>query len=264
MSKSLRMAELKKRLEILEREIRSIPGGGDIWLDQQPGSAKHMYFDGGAGKMYVKPRGINEYEIALSTNPLVDEMGSFMIEQCGKQPDKYNHPGRREPCWWVTDFEIVRRAVYRYAHKSYQLPDEVSLAPVQNGEKALMAWVEENEQRAAALPLDLLQKRAEQAPAIARKVDVLSATYIRNPEVSNYAKRRANGICDLCGTAAPFSKPTGEPYLESHHVKWISNGGEDSINNVVALCPNCHRKMHVLNRDEDIEKLEQQILQYGR
>jgi len=176
--------------------------GGDIWLDQQPGSAKHMYFDGGAGKMYVKPRGINEYEI-----------GSFMIEQCGKDLDRYNHPGRREPCWWVTDFEIVKRAVYRYAHKSiYQLPEEVLLAPVQNGEKALVAWVEENEQRAAALPLDLLQKRAEQAPAIALKVDVLSATYIRNPEVSHYAKRRANGICDLCGTAAPLDRTTGNRF----------------------------------------------------
>ena len=36
---------------------------------------------------------------------------------------------------------------------------------------------------------------------------------------------------------------------------WLSEGGEDSIENTVALCPNCHRKMHVVNLQEDIDKL---------
>ena len=54
---------------------------------------------------------------------------------------------------------------------------------------------------------------------------------------------------------APFSDKNGEPYLESHHVEWLSKGGEDSIDNVVALCPNCHRKMHVVNDVDDLEKL---------
>ena len=68
-------------------------------------------------------------------------------------------------------------------------------------------------------------------------------------------KKKANGRCQLCGMPAPFSDKNGEPYLESHHVKWLSKGGEDSIDNVVALCPNCHRKMHVVNDVDDLEKL---------
>ena len=69
------------------------------------------------------------------------------------------------------------------------------------------------------------------------------------------AKRRANGICQLCDEPAPFKDKNGEPFLESHHIVWLSNGGEDTIENSTALCPNCHRKMHSLNLRADIDKL---------
>jgi 5-methylcytosine-specific restriction enzyme A len=52
-------------------------------------------------------------------------------------------------------------------------------------------------------------------------------------------------------------KKDGEPFLEIHHIKWLSNGGDDSIDNTVALCPNCHRKMHALNLQKDIISLRQ-------
>ena len=72
----------------------------------------------------------------------------------------------------------------------------------------------------------------------------------RDPYVAEYAKRRANGHCQLCGEPAPF-KVKGEPYLECHHVHWLSRGGPDTITNTVALCPNCHRRMHALDHDGD-------------
>lgn len=86
-----------------------------------------------------------------------------------------------------------------------------------------------------------------------------TTTYVRDRYVSDYAKQRAQGICQLCGMAAPFKDQDGKPYLESHHVIWLSNGGEDSIENTVALCPNCHRKMHVLNLESDVKKLLQAL-----
>ncbi|MBP3206376.1 MAG: HNH endonuclease [Lachnospiraceae bacterium] len=39
----------------------------------------------------------------------------------------------------------------------------------------------------------------------------------------------------------------------------ISGGGEDSTTNTVALCPNCHKRMHVLDKPEDIYKLQEII-----
>jgi len=48
-------------------------------------------------------------------------------------------------------------------------------------------------------------------------------------------------------------------HLECHHVKWLSKEGEDTIENAVALCPNCHRKMHSLGLSKDIKKLFDKI-----
>lgn len=80
-------------------------------------------------------------------------------------------------------------------------------------------------------------------------------TFYRSPEVADYAKKISNGICQLCEKPAPFTDKNGEPFLESHHVIWLSRGGTDTIDNVVALCPNCHSKMHVIDDPIDIGKL---------
>jgi len=83
-------------------------------------------------------------------------------------------------------------------------------------------------------------------------------TYSRNPYIAEYAKRRASGKCQLCSGKAPFKNKSGKPYLETHHIIWLSKNGDDSINNTVALCPNCHRKMHSINLSKDIKRLIRQ------
>lgn len=90
------------------------------------------------------------------------------------------------------------------------------------------------------------------------EVGVQSATvtqHKRNPYVAEEAKRRAKGVCELCEQPAPFSK-NGKPYLETHHIEWLAKGGKDRIENTVALCPNCHRKMHLLDREADVRVLK--------
>ena len=37
---------------------------------------------------------------------------------------------------------------------------------------------------------------------------------------------------------------------------WLANGGADSIENTVALCLNCHKKMHVVNDPKDVDELK--------
>lgn len=77
----------------------------------------------------------------------------------------------------------------------------------------------------------------------------------RNQDVVEYVLRISMGQCQLCNEPAPFSRPSGEPYLEVHHVVWLARGGEDSVANAVALCPNCHRKMHILDDKLDVDRL---------
>ncbi len=80
--------------------------------------------------------------------------------------------------------------------------------------------------------------------------------YYRDPYLKQMVKRIADGKCQYCGADAPFMDKQGEPYLETHHVKWLADGGKDVIDNVVAICPNCHRKVHVLNDEVDTIVLE--------
>lgn len=72
---------------------------------------------------------------------------------------------------------------------------------------------------------------------------------------TEYAKIRANGICELCAKPAPFEDKFGIPFLETHHIIFLSKGGTDTVDNVAAICPNCHRKIHNLNLEEDVKKL---------
>lgn len=74
--------------------------------------------------------------------------------------------------------------------------------------------------------------------------------YFRSSVVKEDALKRAKGICQLCGKQGPF-KLKGRYFLEAHHVIPLSENGLDGIENVVALCPNCHRKMHLIKGKED-------------
>ena len=80
-----------------------------------------------------------------------------------------------------------------------------------------------------------------------------TSTYVRDVYVAEASKRRAKGICQLCEKPAPFNDKNGNPYLECHHIIWLSEGGADELRNTVALCPNCHKKMHIVNDDEDVK-----------
>lgn len=265
MSNASRVEELKKQVLDLIDEINALPGGIIIRLHEPPGlSNNNMGLDGGSGKLYIKPRGAKEYLIALSTQRLAHEMGQFMKDLCGKEHDGLSHKKKgREPYWIVDDFDKVRKASYYYAKKEMLiLPEDALSAPINEGIEALKKWEKENEKRSDALPLVLLKERAMQAPLKVREVVVQSVLRIRSSDVSAFAKKRANGVCDLCRKPAPFNNPSGEPFLESHHVDWLANDGNDGIDNVVALCPNCHRQMHILDNLEDRNKLKKRIQDY--
>jgi 5-methylcytosine-specific restriction protein A len=96
-----------------------------------------------------------------------------------------------------------------------------------------------------------VKSRAEQARHRPGLRPTLANRFDRDPHVAEHAKRRAKGRCELCQSPAPFSNGNDEPYLETHHIVWLAKGGADTIENTVALCPNCHRKMHILDRSED-------------
>lgn len=75
--------------------------------------------------------------------------------------------------------------------------------------------------------------------------EVTTKSFKRNVDVIAEVLIRANGICEKCSKKAPFKRKTdGTPYLEVHHLKRLADGGEDTVANAIAVCPNCHRELH--------------------
>lgn len=77
--------------------------------------------------------------------------------------------------------------------------------------------------------------------------------YPRDPQVALKALKKAKFLCE----AAPdkethetfVSATTGQPYVEAHHLVPLSRQGNysaglDIVENITALCPNCHRRLH--------------------
>jgi len=87
--------------------------------------------------------------------------------------------------------------------------------------------------------------RLKVAPKNPQRIESTITFYQRNPDVVAEVLLRANGICENCMKPAPFHRAKDNtPFLEVHHKKQLASGGEDSVTNAIALCPNCHRKEH--------------------
>lgn len=76
------------------------------------------------------------------------------------------------------------------------------------------------------------------------------STYPRSRKESLYAKRRSNWKCDVNPNHITFlNNADAKPYMEAHHLIPMSVQDYfeytlDFADNIVCLCPNCHRKIH--------------------
>lgn len=86
--------------------------------------------------------------------------------------------------------------------------------------------------------------RLEKAPRLPARKIVQVEIYDRNPDVVAEVLYQAKGICARCKKPAPFIRRNKSPYLEVHHKVQLASGGEDTVENAIALCPNCHRECH--------------------
>lgn len=112
--------------------------------------------------------------------------------------------------------------------------DEIFLTKVQN----------EAEEINRSLSIEEVAEKIRNKGLRKTEITITTKSFYRDPDVGIYAKKRANGICECCELEAPFVKQDGTPYLETHHLIPLAEGGEDSIHNVCAVCPNCHRRLH--------------------
>ena len=104
---------------------------------------------------------------------------------------------------------------------------------------------EQRVRESSALKANDRQKRLSLAKPNPESYQTQVTLFRRNPDVVAEVLIQANGVCQQCKQAAPFNRTKdNSPYLEVHHKKQLSEGGEDSVKNAIAFCPNCHRKNH--------------------
>lgn len=168
-------------------------------------------------------------------------------------------------------FEVMTKAIYTYrgvvklvekpymttqpdnngnVRKVWIFPVKPVLELVENLEKDLV------EKEIVRMSNQQLARRSAISKVDKNPKTTETTVYYRDPYLKEMVKRIAAGKCQYCGNDAPFIDNEGQPYLEEHHVKRLADGGTDTINNVVAICPNCHRKVHVLNDPSDMIILE--------
>ncbi|RQR71852.1 HNH endonuclease [Burkholderia sp. Bp9015] len=71
-----------------------------------------------------------------------------------------------------------------------------------------------------------------------------TSSFVRNLQVKAWVLERANGTCEACDQPAPFLGADDFPFLEVHHLRKLADDGSDTVTNAVAVCPNCHRRLH--------------------
>ncbi|WP_052235224.1 HNH endonuclease [Pectobacterium brasiliense] len=115
--------------------------------------------------------------------------------------------------------------------------DEVEIARIEFEQRVIRAM---NDSSAARQ--ERIAGRKQSVPSFSVKK---TKVYHRNPDIVAERLHRAKGICEICKQKAPFTrKSDGKPYLEVHHRIFLSEGGEDTLENTIAICPNCHRHAH--------------------
>lgn len=137
-----------------------------------------------------------------------------------------------ETVWLGTDDKNVFALKSSLPHAFTEESEEIELA---------------NEQLGSVLDIDLasLVKKVDQLGGLPNRRETRSSVFERNPLVKAFARLRSKCRCEMpaCDYVG-FKKPDGSLYIEVHHIKSMAKDGHDVIQNVAALCPNCHKMAH--------------------
>jgi hypothetical protein len=104
---------------------------------------------------------------------------------------------------------------------------------------------------------------AQKQPRQPRKphaASVPTRVYDRDALVVAIARLRADWRCEVpdCTTEL-FEDASGVRYVEVHHIDMLGQGGEDTPENVVCLCPGHHREAHFGKNAEPLAQLLRQV-----
>lgn len=140
--------------------------------------------------------------------------------------------------------------------------EHVALIVERNGVVLPATNPHELQRRAAALAAAGVSLTNSVGNATPSRFERVVQEFARSPAVVAEVLRIAAGQCELCACAAPFLRADGSPYFEVHHAHTLAEGGADTVDNAVALCPTCHRLLHhagALDREAALSSLRESV-----
>ncbi len=81
------------------------------------------------------------------------------------------------------------------------------------------------------------------------KITINGKSYKRHNYLMAQIKKYRGHKCQFCSTT--ILKANGEYYIEACHIKSKAEGGKDSLDNILILCPNCHKLFDYGRRDNE-------------
>lgn len=163
-----------------------------------------------------------------------------------KSQDWFVIDGNRKtyPVKYIWALAINKKPRSFHSRDARKKIEELGYAIV-NMNYSVHAEFEKKVQESIKLTKDERKKRLKAAPKTPKQKAVTSITYDRNPDVVAEVLERAKGVCEQCIEDAPFLRAKDKtPYLEVHHKIPLKDGGFDTVENALAVCPNCHRELH--------------------
>ncbi|AUC23256.1 hypothetical protein BTO15_14650 [Polaribacter sejongensis] len=140
--------------------------------------------------------------------------------------------------------ELINFIFFKCLGNYIEKPINKKIETIKSQEKYRQELEKEIEESIKLTKNERLKKSANYNK-IPKQIIINKVDYQRNPFVIIDALKRAKGKCEKCNKDAPFIRDkNNSPYLEVHHKIPLSEKGEDTLKNVAALCPNCHRHAH--------------------
>lgn len=109
---------------------------------------------------------------------------------------------------------------------------------------------------------ELLKRIKKYATTNDRKIIINSIVYKRDAYQMALIKKYRNFECQFCFTK--ILKKDGNYYIEACHIIPKSKGGSDELNNILILCPNCHKLFDLGDRREILHNNKKYIVEINK
>lgn len=96
---------------------------------------------------------------------------------------------------------------------------------------------------------DLYKKIIDCENDKSEKITINGKTYKRHNYLMVQIKKYRDYKCQFCSTT--ILKANGDYYIEACHIKAKAEGGKDNLDNILILCPNCHKLFDFGNRENE-------------